>query len=399
MNPAFYRLHTDRTRTVVPLEGMFGGARASACWLIGGGPSLERLPYEAIRDSCIPRMCINLAGARLMRPTFWTSYDPSVRFHRSVYLDPGVMKFLHRRRAMDLVPETTFKVCDCPNTYFFERDAERGFAEFLAPMNGGIVDWADSMVQAIDILYRLGFRVIYLAGCEMRVRPSREQVRRAAEAGVRYRANELLIEFVRRCRAAGVSAEELDALPAGRQYHFGEQKPIAAAAQTDLHYFRVAQYLRLSRRAMSLAGVQLVSVTPHSRLNDYFEYQPARTVLERIRREIGEPASEPLVGLYRQTGTRIPHGLGPMRDYVRGGGRRVEGGGPEGGGGLKAEGGGSEKRLRNRSEASGGCKPPENCSLLIETEGLERVSVPHDNSLVARLRALRLDPGDVCEEG
>lgn len=321
----FYRLHTDDTRQFVPLEGTFAGPVASACWLIGGGPSLARLPWREIAGSPIPRMCVNLSGARLLRPTFWTSYDPSARFHRSVYLDPGVMKFVHRRRALDLVPETTFKVCDCPNLYFFDRDRERGFADFLAPDRSGIADWADSLVQAIDILHRLGFRTLYLAGCEMRIRPSPAQIARAAERGVTYNRRGVLQDFLKNCEAAGASAAELDALSSVEQYHFGERKPLRAAANTDFHYFRVVQYLRLSRRSMSLAGLRLVSVTPHSRLNDFFPYEPVRHVVRRLAREIGDPATEPTVGLYQDQEPRTPPHIGPMRDFCPQNWQRREG--------------------------------------------------------------------------
>ena len=315
MSALFYRLHTDRTRSDVPLEDSYAGPTPSACWLIGGGPSLIRLPFRQIAAASIPKMCVNLAGTRLLRPNFWTSYDPSIRFHRSVYLDPGVTKFLHRRRATDLVPETTFKVCDCPNTLFFDRDGDRGFGDFLSPGHSGIVDWADSMVQAIDILYRLGFRIVYLAGCEMQVRPSRQQRHRAAAAGVSFKPGQLLRDFLNECDRAGLAADELDALDPGAHYHFDEHKPIRAAANTDAHYFRVSQYLRLSRRSLASAGMQLISVTPHSRLNDYFPYAPASTVVRSLARSIGDPFTEPVRGLYRQTERRHAKPLGPMRDF------------------------------------------------------------------------------------
>lgn len=310
----FYRLQTDGVQTPSALVDSFAGPVPSACWLIGGGPSLAELPCEKIARSPIPRMTINLAGTRLMRPTFWTSYDPSARFHRSVYLDASVMKFVHRRRAMDLVPETTYKVCECPNTYFFERDGQRGYHDFLSASHTGIVDWADSMVQAIDILYRLGFRIIYLAGCEMQVRLSQPQRDLAAGSGVDSQSLELLSDFLKRAEDAGVSAEDLDALPQGPHYHFDVTKPVRAAANTDAHYFRISQFLRLSRRSLSLAGVRLISVTPSSRLNDYFPYQPINSVLKTIRRKVGDPAKEPVKDLYRQTHPRHPSDLGPMRD-------------------------------------------------------------------------------------
>jgi len=310
----FYRLTTDRRQLPVALDDVFSGPQPSACFLVGGGPSLSGLGIEGIAAAPVPKMGINLSGAGLLRPTFWTSYDPTARFHRSVYLDPGVMKFVHRRRAMDVVPETTFKVCECPNLYFFDRDGERTYSDVLAPSVEGIVDWGDSMVQAIEILYRLGFRVIYLAGCEMAVRPSRAQIDTAAEYGVNYVPRERLREFLRRCEQAGLSPARLDAFPPGKQYHFNEFKPIRAAANSDEHYFRVTQFLRLSRRSMCRAGLQLISVTPHSRLNDHFPYRPLRDVLATIRYTVGHPAAERVEGLYRSSQSRQPVLLSPMRD-------------------------------------------------------------------------------------
>lgn len=311
----FHRLHTDGASTPAPLDNAFAGPTPTACWLIGGGPSLATLPTDAIARSPLPKMAVNLAGTRLLRPTFWTSYDPSSRFHRSVYLDPSILKFVHRRRAMDLIPETAFKVCEAPSTFFFDRDPQRGFTDFLSPSHTTIVDWADSFVQAIDLLYHLGFRILYLAGCELRVHPSASQLARARAAGVDHNPHGRLDEWLNACRKAGLTDADLDRLDPAPQYHFDESKPIAAAVNTDLHYFRIAQYLRLSRRAISLAGLQLISVTPDSRLNDYFPFLPIETPLARINETIGDPATEPTRGLYRQSAPRTAPHLGPMRDY------------------------------------------------------------------------------------
>lgn len=311
----FHRLHPDGTSTPAPLHNAFAGPTPTACWLIGGGPSLASLPTDAIARSPLPKMSINLAGTRLLRPTFWTSYDPSARFHRSVYLDPSILKFVHRRRSMDLIPETTFKVCEAPATFFFDRDPQRGFADFLSSSHTTIVDWADSFVQAIDLLYHLGFRTLYLAGCELRIHPSPAQLASARLKGVEHNPHGRLDEWLNACRKAGLTDSDLDLLDPAPQYHFDESKPIAAAASTDLHYFRIAQYLRLSRRALTLAGLQLISVTPDSRLNDYFPFAPVESVLAQITETIGNPATEPTRGLYRQTTPRPAPHLGPMRDY------------------------------------------------------------------------------------
>jgi hypothetical protein len=312
--PLFFRLDTDRRATAVHIENLFAGPQRSACWLIGGGPSLDELPCDDIARSPIPKLCVNLAGTKKLRPDFWTAYDPTVRFHRSIYLDPGVLKFVHRRRAMDLVPESTFKVCDCPGVVFFDRDPSRSFANLLSPGATGIIDWSDTMVQAIDILYRLGFRTIYLAGCEMRVRPAAEQLALAAQAGCEPRPQERLADFLKRCAAHGVSRPELEEAASCRQYHFDECKPLAAAVQTDQHYFRIAQCLRLSRSCLVQHGVELISVTPGSRLNDYFPFRPAEAVLQDVRDTVGDPDAESARGCYTQTVRRWSPDLRPMRD-------------------------------------------------------------------------------------
>ena len=314
--PTFFRINPDKTREPVWLDNVYAGPLPSVCWLFGGGPSLARLPYRKIAASPVPIMAVNLAGTGLARPNFWTAYDNSARFHTSIYLDPGIVKFVQTRRSMDLVPGTTVKVCECPNLYFFERDGLRGFTDILAPHHTGIVDWADSFVQAIDILYRLGFRKILLAGCEMRVSPSPKQIELARTYGVEHDPEGLLRDFVTACENAGLSTAALNAVDSAHPYHFDEVKKFAAAANTDLHYFRVAQYLRLSRRALALAGVELVSVTPHSRLNDYFRYASPRQVFDEIRQQIPDPSSETTRGLYHETTSRTPKGLGPMRDYL-----------------------------------------------------------------------------------
>lgn len=296
MAHTFYRVGIDGARIPVELDGVFAGPLESACWLIGSGPSLAGLPHADITAAPIPRMCLNRSGRGLLRPTFWTSYDPSERFDRWIYLDPGVIKFVQYRRAMEFVPGTAWRVCACPAVFCFDRDQGRRFDEFLGPERRGIVDWGDSLVQAIDILCRLGFRVVYLAGCELHVRPSREQIERAGQAGVTYQPSAPLSEFLQRCRRAGVSDADLDALPPAELYHFAERRSIRGAAQTDAHYYRTVQCLRLSRRSMAQAGMRLISVTPGSRLNDYLPYLPVEDALQRIWSTVGNGRMKAVTG-------------------------------------------------------------------------------------------------------
>jgi len=322
----FYRIATDGTQTRLPLEGAFSGPTRTGCWIIGGGPSLSTLPTDRIAASSLSKFSMNLAGHGLLRPNFWTAYDPTSRFQKSTYLDASIMKFIPRGRAMDVVPGTTGKVCDSPNTVFFDRDQSVGFHDFLSPSataptqespvrSGAITDWQDTLIQAIHVASAMGFRTLYLAGCDMHISPSPEWMEQAKAVGVAHQPRELLRDFHQRCVERGLVMTDSGDAGSTRQYHFDESKPLAAAIQTDLHYFRVAQYLRLSRRALTLAGMELISVTPGSRLNDYFPYVPVETILKNIVEEIGDPDQEPTRGLYTEQLLRTPEGLGPMRDY------------------------------------------------------------------------------------
>lgn len=312
----FFQLTTDQQTLPSTWENACSGPLPSTCWLIGSGPSLEVLPCAEIARSPTPKMAVNLSGAKWIRPNFWTAYDPSIRFHRSLYLDAGVTKFLPRCRAMDLVPEKTFKVCECPQTYFFDRDSQRGYHDFLDAKSLGIVDWADSLVQAIDILYHLGFRRILLAGCELCVRPSHDWVSRAMELGVSYFDGEPLTDFQRRCREQNMSDAEMEFLGTGPLYHFDEVKPFESALRTDGHYFRVVQSLRLSRQSLIRAGVELISVTPRSRLNHFFEYRSVEEALDQLRIEVGDPQREPTRGLYTQQADRPSSSRSLMQDLM-----------------------------------------------------------------------------------
>ncbi|MCA8987106.1 MAG: hypothetical protein KDA78_05665 [Planctomycetaceae bacterium] len=307
---------TDRQREPGMLDDRYLGAHANACWLVGSGPSLTREMAKQIGETPVPVMGMNLAGTGLMRPTFWTSYDPTCRFLRSVYQDAGITKFVNVRRAMDLVPETTFKVCDCPNLFFFEGERERGFADFADRRSARIVDWNDTMVQALEILIRLGFRLILLAGCEMRVRASEAQIGFVRMRGGRVDEGASLSDLMHSAKRVGISSEELAHLNQEAIYHFDEQKRFGAAVATDAHYFRVSQYLRLSQRALSRAGVRIISVTPNSRLNDYFPVWSVDRVQSELNCEYGNPATEVTMGKYSLTGPRLPDLKGPMRDFL-----------------------------------------------------------------------------------
>lgn len=309
----FFRLTPDGRRHQVDLVHHYAGPFATSCWIVGGGPSLTDLPLDEIAASSAPVFAVNLAGSRLLRPTFWTAYDPSARFHRSTYLDAGVQKFVPRGRAMDLVPETTFKVADCPNTLFFDMEG-RDYATAIAAGQSRVLDWCDSFVLALDIAYRLGFRRLYLAGCDMHVRASQEQLAWVASHGIDTDEITTISELDAAVQKTGVDREPLNETDPARIYHFDETKSFAASVSTDRHYDRIAQALRLSRRCFAQAGLELISVTPRSRLNDCFPYRSAAAVCERLAQQCGHIDTEREAGRYSLKGPRMPAVQWPMRD-------------------------------------------------------------------------------------
>ena len=310
----FFRLETDRTRTPLPLDGLYAAAPRSTCWIVGGGPSLTPAVVDAVAASPAPTFAVNLAGSRRLRPTFWTSYDATARFHRSTYQDAGTLKFLQSRRAMNVVPETTLKVCDMPGAVFFDTEPGRSYTDWLDPQRDRLVDWADSLVQAIAIAVRLGFRRLLLVGCDLFVTPSDEMLALARRRQVAYATGQRLVDFFAQCEAAGVDRAALERAARPKLYHFDEDKPLAATTRTDDHYDRVAQALRLCRKSLATAGVELVSATPVSRLNDAFPVRDVASLVAELKAELGDRAAETERGRYARDDARLPKLLCPMKD-------------------------------------------------------------------------------------
>ncbi|MCC7422017.1 MAG: hypothetical protein IT428_17195 [Planctomycetaceae bacterium] len=322
----FFRASADGTTTdaTATLENLYGGTDPTACWLVGSGPSLLAAPTEKIAASSAVKIGVNFSGRgpdgtppRLI-PDIWTSFDPTPRFHKSVFLNPRIIKFLKSDKIKDLVPGTTVKACDCPATYFF-RNEHRGYSDFLKPSSDRILNALDSFLQAFDIGFRLGFRTFFCVGTELIIRPSEAQIELARSRGVDYSETEgvlvkrdnvpefrsdRLSDFVDECvRAFGnndrkATIEKLQACRRESQYSFSENKPLAAAINADGHYWERVQYLRLARRCLSLHGVRLISCTPGSRLNAWFPYRSATDVCFDLRSRCGAEDLEQTVGRY-----------------------------------------------------------------------------------------------------
>lgn len=286
---------------------------------MGAGPSLREVAPETllrIQEAPAAKVAVNYAGRGpdgqgwLLKPTHWTAYDTTARFSRCVFNDPSITKLIRGSRATDLTPESTDKVYDCPATYFF--DAEfRKYSNFVYATAEKVNDSLDSFVQAIDLAYLMGFRELYLLGADMRVAPSPEQINLAEQYGVSYptvyegRTSDRLKHFLDAyVKARGIpdkqAAKELEGVNRERQYAFSETKPFGVAVACDTHYWERVEYLRLARRTMSLAGLRIVSCTPGSRLNTWFEYMRPEAVCDYLADRHGDPRLEGTEGKYTE---------------------------------------------------------------------------------------------------
>lgn len=170
----------------VDLENLFKGG---SCFFIGGGPSLlENLPatQALLASRGVLTAAVNNIAARHIRPNIWISVDNPSSFSDVIFKDPAIMKFVaeenYNKNFLDThngkKEASKTKVSQCPNTFYFPRNKDFDAQKFLTEPTvnwGNHTDIVDSegnkggrsvMLAAIKILYYLGFRRIYLLGCD-----------------------------------------------------------------------------------------------------------------------------------------------------------------------------------------------------------------------------------------
>lgn len=305
-----YRTDTDKNRidvSPVLCDSYPGGS----CWIIGAGPSLLNLSdqdIERIQNSPAAKFAVNHGGRRkdgswIIKPTHWTSYDPTDKFSQALYNDPSIVKFVSGTRSMDVVPDDTRKLCDAPNMYFITKE-DRPYSRMFDRNAQAVLDCRDSFIQAIDIAFRLGFRRLYCIGTELKINPSPEQRAYIESFGLTFEDDLLkrrdgyltdrLSEMVEEVRIkAGMpskgqaTAKLFEDKGREDQYCFGDRKAFAAAVSCDGHYWERVQFLRLGRRCMELNGLELYSCTPKSRLNSVFKYLPVWQAVAEIQGRTG----------------------------------------------------------------------------------------------------------------
>ena len=102
MSNVFRRIDSYETSADSGIEDSWLGPVPMPVWLCGSGPSLTPEIAAHVRRSGAPVMCVNFSGRGpdgtepMLRPDFWTAFDPTARFHRSIFLNPRTTKFVPR---------------------------------------------------------------------------------------------------------------------------------------------------------------------------------------------------------------------------------------------------------------------------------------------------------------
>jgi len=171
--PVFFRIDGSPVNMV----NQFYGA---GIFLICNGPSFNEMNHDLLKQPGIITFGIN-NGAHVFRPDFWTSVDAPHRFMDSIWRDPKITKFVPMSNM-----EKKFYVTDaydnghwshrgpdsCRNIIGYKRN------ETFEPemfMTQPTINWGNHkergggrsvMVAAIKLIYCLGFRRVYLLGCD-----------------------------------------------------------------------------------------------------------------------------------------------------------------------------------------------------------------------------------------
>ena len=178
--PAKARLY-NVNKEPLDLAGLYAGRSA---FLILSGPSFGLLDHDKLRQPGILTMGANNSPATF-RPDMWTYVDPPCKWLRSTWFDPKVMKFAclrHRGSSLfdsDAWKELDAKVRDCPNVWYYERNADKfDPAKYLTQSTFW---WGQSgktrddfsqkggrsvMLLAIRLLHFLGVRRVFLLGAD-----------------------------------------------------------------------------------------------------------------------------------------------------------------------------------------------------------------------------------------
>lgn len=159
-----------------------------AAVLLGRGESATLAKCKAIAKAGIPVLAINDVRKGWPKPRYWCSGDPPGYFSERIWTDPDIMKFigLHNKenvRPRDGAYEPKKVAREAPNVFFFHQATDNTDAEHW--LFHPFVSWGttigcencpkqlyekgaarSSMLIGLKLLFFLGYRDVYLVGCD-----------------------------------------------------------------------------------------------------------------------------------------------------------------------------------------------------------------------------------------
>lgn len=173
----------------------------AACFITLTGPSILEHDLDALKRRGIYTIGVNNSPA-IIKPNFWTYVDRSYRFHDAIWRDPAITKSVPVQHlvkwqlkrwdeeAKAPVPWAkpdgdAVRPRDCPGVITHRRNAWFSDKDWLSEpsLNWGNSDksskkngWPhklDTMFLAINSAYALGFRRVFLLGCDFTMSPTR----------------------------------------------------------------------------------------------------------------------------------------------------------------------------------------------------------------------------------
>jgi len=183
---------TTADGTPLHLDGLY---RGSSVFLVLAGPSLTSLDLSLLSQRGIVTFGVNQTPS-VVRTNFWISVDPERKFHEGIWRDPQITKFVpshpinHFARPLQhknpdgtfshiLRPDgSTAQIKDFPGVVGYRRnpcfDPETWLSE-------PFINWGNDkrsakrnkhprilnvMFAVVKAAYALGFRTVYLLGCD-----------------------------------------------------------------------------------------------------------------------------------------------------------------------------------------------------------------------------------------
>lgn len=160
----FYKFHENGSRSYYPLENLYNG---QSCFLIGGSPKLLKEDLTLFQKPGVVTVAMN-NSALTVKPNLWVGGDNPACYDKHILYDASILKLARFNRGHILVDKRPWKFF--PNTIFYWLRKEEYFTErnFFKP-DKGVVWWGNTWWVALQLMWRLGFRTVYLCGCGFKI--------------------------------------------------------------------------------------------------------------------------------------------------------------------------------------------------------------------------------------